>query len=99
MKQVIKIIGHHFKLILEVDAIVIDYRYIFHGFRPHSQTNGNSIFFEDRKNLLVVSRPSQSCALWGKCKKCNPQSFYCDTRNFYSLELFSDSHDRVRKFG
>ena len=34
--------------------IVIDYRYIFHGFGPHySQTNGNNIFFEDRTISLV----------------------------------------------
>ena len=66
MKQVIKIIGHHFKLILEVDAIVIDYRYIFHGFGPHSQTNSNNIFFEDRGISLLLAGPARAVCALGK---------------------------------
>ena len=85
MKQVIKIIGHHFKLILEVDAIVIDYRYIFHGFGPHSQTNSNSIFFEDRRISLLSAR---AVRFGGNVKNVTPRVFIVTLGIFIASSFF-----------
>lgn len=96
MKQLIIIIGHHSKLIrTKVDAIAIDYQYIFHGILASDLTTTP----EHREGSNFPSLLGRN-VLKGNSKKCNPQRFYCDTRNFYSPELFStNSHDRVRKFG
>ena len=64
--------------------------------RPHNHTRAPCPFREGSNFPSLLGRN----VLKGNSKKCNPQRFYCDTRNFYSPELFStNSHDRVRKFG
>ncbi len=88
MKQVIKIIGHHFKLILEVDAIVIDYRYIFHGFGPHSQTNGNNIFFEDRGISLLSAGPARAVRFGENVKNVTPRGFIVTLGIFIAPSFF-----------
>ena len=87
MKQVIKIIGHHFKLILEVDAIVIDYRYIFHGFGPHSQTNGNNIFFEDR-GVSLSAGPARAVRFRENVKNVTPRGFIVTLGIFIASSFF-----------
>ena len=82
----IKIIGHHFKLILEVDAIVIDYRYIFHGFGPHySQTNGNNTFFEDRRISLLSAG---AVRFGGNVKNVTPRVFIVTLGIFIASSFF-----------